>query len=403
MADKTFYDIHMHAMNLSHPYLLAFIQRLKIHQILILNSIFGPIASLLIGKNFSKIKNLLAVMENDLGSFFLMVEDYLKKNTGSPLLNDGKFNIGGNVYSRIILTPLMMDFGYKNIKDNPDTYYNELSQKPIVEQVIDVFNGIKKYHERSPDHIFEIYPFLGLNTKNYDIGRIEKMMDKYFSGYNGFRESLYANIGRFDGDIEHLGSNFFAGIKVYPPLGFDPWPGNTEELAKVRYVYDYCCRKGIPVTAHGSEGGFVVVPKKEAKNYTLISKWGTVLGEYPKLKLNLAHFPIGEKFLKIFPKEKRLKEILSLVIKHDNLYVDFSNRAVSDKYYVELRNLIDSLSGKPKTKLKQRILFGSDFTINLMAIDSYNKYLEIFSRNTDFDREEKDSFCSANPERFLFS
>jgi len=403
MADKTFYDIHMHAMNLSHPYLLAFIQRLKIHQILVLNSIFGPIASLLIGQNFNKIKNLLAVMENDIGSFFLMVEDYLKKGAETPLLNDGKFKVGDNVYSKIVLTPLIMDFGYKNIKDNPDTYYNELSQKPIVEQVIDIFNGIKKYHKNSPDHIFEIYPFLGLNTKNYDIGRVEKMLDKYFSGYKGSREDLNANMGEFDGDIEHLGSNFFGGIKVYPPLGFNPWPDNAEELAKVKYLYDYCCNKNIPVTAHGSEGGFVVVPKKEAKDYTSISKWETVMGEYPKLKLNLAHFPIGEKFLMIFPKEKRLKEILSLVIKHDNLYVDFSNRAVSDKYYMGLKKLIDSLSSEAKAKLKQRILFGSDFTINLMAIDSYNKYLEIFSGNTDFDKEEKDSFCSSNSERFLFS
>ncbi|MCK4826153.1 amidohydrolase, partial [bacterium] len=235
MKEKTFYDIHMHAFNLSHPYLLAFIQRLKIHQILVLNSLLGPVASLLIGQNLNKIKNMLAVMENDIGSFFLLMEEYLKRDSKTPLLIDGKLQIGGNVYSKIVLTPLMMDFGFKDINDNPNTYYNELSQKPIVEQVIDVFNGIKKYKNQSAGRVFEIYPFLGLNTKNYDMGRIERMLDKYFDSYESSREDLNNNMGEFDGNIEHLGSNFFAGIKVYPPLGFDPWPDNKEELEKVKY------------------------------------------------------------------------------------------------------------------------------------------------------------------------
>jgi hypothetical protein len=105
----------MHAFNLSHPYLLAFIQRLKIHQILVLNSLLGLLASFLIGKNFNKVKNLLAVMENDLGSFFLLVEDYLKRSDKGPLVNVGKLHIGDNEYSKIVLTPLMIDFGYKGI------------------------------------------------------------------------------------------------------------------------------------------------------------------------------------------------------------------------------------------------------------------------------------------------
>lgn len=402
MAEKTFYDIHMHALNLSHPNLLAFIQRLGIHKILVLNSMLGPVASLLIGQNFKKIKNLLAVMENDIGSFFLMVENYLRKDDKSPILKDGKLYIGGNVYSKIVLTPLMMDFGYKGIKDTSGIYYNQPPQKPIVEQVVDVFNGIKKYQKDSPDKIFEIYPFLGLNTNNYDIGRIEKMLDKYFSSYRGFREDFKANIGKFDGDIEHIGSNFFAGIKVYPPLGFDPWPSNQEEREKVKYLYNYCCQKGIPITAHGSEGGFVVVPKKQAKRYTSISRWRNVLEAYPNLKINLAHFPVGEKSLWLFPRTKRLNTILRLVKKYKNVYVDFSNRAVNDKYYASLKRLIQSESAEHEIDLKKRILFGSDFTINLMSINSYNRYLEIFSQNTSFDDSEKDGFCSINPGQFLF-
>jgi len=403
MKEKTFYDIHMHAFNLSHPYLLAFIQRLKIHQILVLNSLLGPVASLLIGQNLNKIKNMLAVMENDIGSFFLLMEEYLRRDSKTPLLIDGKLHVGGNVYSKIILTPLMMDFGFKDIKDNPNTYYNELSQKPIVEQVVDVFNGIKKYKNQSAAAIFEIYPFLGLNTKNYDMGRLEKMLGKYFGGYQGSRQNLYRNMGEFDGDIEYLGSNSFAGVKLYPPLGFNPWPDNEEELDKVKYLYRYCSDKGVPITAHGSEGGFVVITKNEAKDYTSISKWASVLEEYPGLRLNLAHFPIRDRMLGIFPKKKRLKEILELVLNYNNVYVDFSNRAINNQYYVSLNMLFEGLSDDLRLKLKKRILFGSDFTINLMLIQSYNSYLDIFSKSTTFDKEEKNCFCSTNPEQFLFS
>ena len=414
MNEKTFYDIHMHAMNLSHPYLLAFIRRLNIQWILAINSlpVLGSLASLMLGMRLNKINNILAVMENDIGSFFLLIEKYLKKeqNGKSPLLSYGKFHIGGNVYSKIVLTPLLIDFGYKNIKDNPNIYYNKPSRKPIVEQVIDVFNGIKNYSRVSDNinqhyGIFEIYPFLGLNTRNYGMRRIEKMLDKYFSGYRGSREQLNNNMGKFDGDIEHLGSNSFAGIKVYPPLGFDPWPDNENELAKVRYLYGYCCQKGIPITAHGSEGGFIVVPKEEIKNYTAISKWERVLSEkeYSRLKLNLAHFPAQKRLQGKGSQSKRLGEMLNLVLNHDNVYVDFANSAVNDKYYASLKRLLEELPGKLRAKLKSRILFGSDFPINLLSIESYNQYLNILSKNASFDDEEKDTFCCVNPERFLFS
>ncbi len=53
-------------------------------------------------------------------------------------------------------------------------------------------------------------------------------------------------------------------------------------------------------------------------------------------------------------------------------------------------------------KLRSRILFGTDFAVNLMWIDSYNGYLGLFSRTAALTPEEKHAFCSTNPERFLF-
>jgi hypothetical protein len=363
-------------------------------------------------------------MENDIGSFLLVTENCLREDENQLLKNDGLY-IGGKVYKKIVLTPLMMDFGLKGIKEDKTIHYGRPSEKPIVEQVTDVFNAIKKYKnakssaklaEKYPslgsgtNRVFEIYPFLGLNTKIYDISRIEKMLYKYFGSYTGLRDDLLANMGKFDGDIEQIGSNFFAGIKVYPPLDFDPWPDdkNTNEdameLLKVIYLYQYCSDKGIPITAHSSEGGFVTINREQRKNYTAISKWEKVLKHYPNLKLNLAHLPMREKILMTFPNftHPRLNAILRIVLNNENVYVDFSNRAINDKYYKSLRKVIDNLPVEQKTKLTERILFGSDFTVNLMSIESYNKYLDIFSQTGYLTPEEKDSFCCTNPERFLF-
>ena len=92
--------------------------------------------------------------------------------------------------------------------------------------------------------------------------------------------------------------------------------------------------------------------------------------------------------------------------KNKNVNVDFSNRAIGDIHYKLLMKVINDLeSEEDRTILKSRILFGSDYTINLITkgISSYNKYLDIFSRTTILRQEEKHSFCCTNPEQFLFS
>lgn len=426
MKDKTFYDIHMHAYNLSHPYLRAFIMRFNFGLFLAFTPFVAPLLPFL-GKIFKKkigcLMNLLAVMEDDIDSIFLLLENCLREN--KMLDNDG-LHIGGNTYEKIILTPLMMDFGYKRMKKDKDIHYNQPCRKPIRRQVIDVFNALTYYYDfvyteryakgfphlkpdaqgRPTRRVFEIYPFIGINTLNYEYEELVELMKKYFGDYKGDRDALIQTRGKFDGNIEHLSSNFAGGIKLYPPLDFDPWPqGNEIEMKKVRYIYSYCQGKGIPITVHGSESGFVVVSKRRLKNLTSISKWEAVFSEYPRLKLNLAHFPVNEKYLWIFPKTTRLKQVLRLLSnpKYENFYVDFSCRALNHGYYKVLKKLVSDASPEIKDILSKRIMFGTDFSINLASIDSYNAYYDLFSKDKSFESMEKDRFCSANPESFLFA
>lgn len=470
MSEAKFYDAHCHIMNLSHPNLLAFLQRLNLPIIMLLT----PILPFLLKHNYNKIKNLLSVMENDLGTLLLMMERFLLED--ERLWENGRLRIGGNLYSKIVLTPLLMDFGYKGRTD-PGIYYNLPSQKPIAEQVCDLFNGIRKYTKESKNRLFEIYPFLGLNTQNYPLDdetsekviqrpdleqlndtlrqkvkynvatgkltfygkmlkkeqqalemlfnndqdkhavrllfdksqkiktrtTLRKLLDKYFADYHAFPEELAAKMGKFTGNIDRMGCNFFAGIKVYPPLGFDPWPENDPvELAKVKLLYEYCSAKRIPITSHCNSGGFVVIDKKLSKRNTSPYRWERVLNNYPELILNLAHFGKENKKLKLFPVERWTRKIIKMIDRFDYLYVDFSFNGLDKNYYLDLRRYINNNPTELREKLKQRVLFGTDFMINLTGVESYNGYLRIFSESPYFNSEEKHRFCTVNAERFLF-
>ena len=424
MKENKFYDIHCHAMNLSHPNLLAFLNRFFNLRSLLLNRL-RPLGSILIGKNLLKIKNLLSVMENDLGDFFLIMENCLK-DPDNPLLQGALFRVGDRDYGKVVLTPLVIDFGTKGGRD-PDIHYSQLSEKPVVEQVIDLFNGIRRYREKSREKIFEIFPFLGLNTRNYFLeakkegprdsshlaaeetkNTLPNLLEKYFGDYQASPAALLTRMGEFDGNMEQMTSNFFAGIKLYPPLGFDPWPEkNGEELEKVRYLYEFCSGKKIPLTVHCCDQGFVTIPDREVKAFTNPSKWEPVLKRYPALKINLAHFGKQGKRLGIFRQTNWQKTILKLMAEYENVYTDFANNGLDDQSYRSLRALIEAsarrFSPGFKEKLTRRILFGSDFMINLLRMDSYNQYLGLFSGTKWLTPEEKELFGCLNPERFLFS
>ncbi len=467
MEEKTFFDVHLHAFNLSHPSFSVFVSRLlhdlpKVllkrqdvsHPLLVLALLslgillavplvvvvlvvlavclvpvyavpclrrrvrsWGKSVFDAIKHRLGKVMNLLFVMENDIGSMFLLLENCLH-DPEFPLLQGDGLYVGGECYTRIVLTPLMMDFGYKGRTareaGNSKKWirYDVPGDRPIVEQVVDLFRGIREYVgtesnaklvERYPAlrpetrRVFEIYPFLGLNPANYTQETIGDLLEKYFGGYTGRREDFRARLGAFDGDIEHMGSHFFAGIKVYPPLGFGPWPeGDEEAMAKVELLYATCSEKGIPLTTHGGGGGFVAVSREKLKAITDVAKWAAVLQHYPDLKVNLAHFPPGK------GDKKRRDATVDLVLKYENVYVDVSCRAASDGYYRELRRLLDGLPVADAEKLRSRILFGTDFAVNLMWIDSYNRYVELFSVTQALTPGEKHAFCSQNPERFLF-
>ncbi len=57
---------------------------------------------------------------------------------------------------------------------------------------------------------------------------------------------------------------------------------------------------------------------------------------------------------------------------------------------------------KVVTSWKKRILFGTDFMIHLLWLESYNEYLHDFISTEHLNEKTKDRFASKNTEEFLF-
>lgn len=474
-----FIDPHMHAFDLSHPNLSAFLFRkdliqslisLKLYLGAIGFSLLAPLISPLVAifpekiitilvntilKNNPQIKNTLAFYENSLDYQFLLIDYYLKKpdRVEDILVNEDNTFKFDNKYNKILLCPMAVDFGYKNI-DSSGVYYSKAAKKPMGKQLSDLFRAIEKYYQyelipnankkeldlkvfiESPEEnidtkpnkavnlnkskaakLFEIYPFMGLNTRHYTLEELEGtakkpgLLDKYFSEFKNNDspieryQKLYDKIGDFDGNMYNTDlsvyKNIFTGIKVYPQLGFKPWPADEidsitqqNEREKVLYLYKYCISKRIPIITHCSDGGF------EVDNFDSITDpgndWTQVIRNYPDITLCFAHFGNQRSGA-----TKWQNTITNLISSDNNLYTDISCNDSCKKekkdYYNDLKSIIDK-----SPHLAGKVLFGSDFSINMLVagVNSNNQYLKKFIEADLQPYAHK--LCNENALKFLF-
>ncbi len=450
---KTFYDIHMHALNLSHPNLTAYIFREDLISKLIDDNI-GVLARLglflgafipksVIKKKIDKlltagnpspksvVANCLSFFEIPLEYQFLVLEYFLKEGSPKILNEQNQIIVDGTGYEKLLLCPLVIDFGYKNITNS--IFYNLTPKRPITNQVGDLLYAIRTYYRfnlevknnkmrlsdeipdsqtRKHEKLFEIYPFMGLDTRNYTLKATQKLLAKYFCNYSSSesgeerRKRLFDKMGQLDSNMYRDESEYadvFAGIKIYPQLGFDPYPSDPDELAKVQYVYQYCSDRRIPMITHCSDTGFKVGEYDPLTSPE--GKWKKVLENYPTLTLDFAHFGSESKS----DKRQWRNAIIALTRQYPNVFTDISCNNTKPEYYDELENLFHPTNTKknkymppvPNPELHKKVLFGSDFSINLLAskVNSYNEYLQSFSNS---GLSYKNDLCEKNPEKFLF-
>ena len=139
-----------------------------------------------------------------------------------------------------------------------------------------------------------------------------------------------------------------------------------------------------------------VTGKKPEDNNHLTSpmpagKWAKVLDAFPELTLNFAHFGSQRNG------QKQWRDaIIEWTNRYDRVYTDISCKSAS--YYKELADL---LTANPR--LQERVLYGSDFSINLLVTDTncYSENLDAFL-NATLEPSHQINICERNPEKFLF-
>lgn len=411
MNETTFYDTHCHAFTLSDPSFLALIQTLRSRKLETLYSqvtSFEYLGTSFLHKGGEKLRNMLSVMENEPGDIFMLMEDdlkgkYAKTSAERALIADGALHVGGFSYDTLVFVPLLMDFasgsGYTT-----DTYYNKYPAKRIEAQIFDVLRGIKTYRNSRPRSMVEILPFLGISPQNHTAKSMEDFLERWFSGYSGGKKDatqVFKDMKNVE--VENIKLSPFSGIKLYPPLGFDPWPEDGKKRSAVEALYSYCSEKQIPITTHCDDGGFRLIPLEKSWKYTSPARFKPVLEKYPLLKINFAH--LGHSYALPFGAPKgpdwRL-EIFNLMAEYPGVFGDFSFDGTNPEYYEGLVRAFEALSDSSRGIVEGRILFGSDFMVNLVKVRSYADYYRIFSESC-IPTTLKHAFCSKNPEKFLFT
>jgi predicted TIM-barrel fold metal-dependent hydrolase len=407
-----FFDSHCHTMTLAQPNLTAFMENIfqnaspDLFKSLTSESNFSHSQS--IKKSIGNILNLAALVQNDLDSIFKIMEDDLKGlYGGAALADDEGLKIGSRQYKNLVITPLLMDF--KALPGAPNSTYYPQPLKDIRTTINEYAYAIRSYYKERPNGLLKIYPFLGINTAAYSFKEVETLLDESFSLYSGSllnirSRKLYTLVA---GKLAP--SRMFGGIKLYPPMGFDPWPDEKEERKKVNLLYDYAQSAQIPITAHCNESGYITIDVQKALIYTSPERWRPVLKKYPDLRLNLAHMgykpesfqeSLGRKLGVKIKKEKNWTEkVLDLIEEFPHVYTDISFNGINSDFYEYLQRILNDEESRRKV-IEDKILFGTDFMINLTSIASYVDFYKLFEESP-LNETQKHRFGSINPKKFL--
>lgn len=410
-----FFDQHFHVMNIEHPNLLSFFASLDTGiPDLITSGVFSP-SYIFTSKNrkgalmLDRISNTLNTFDQDIGTTLALMEDDLKGLFPSheedslvpelPYIRDGKMHMRSRTYDKMAMCPLLMDFSSTQAGTD-SLYYPTQKTKRILQYAEDTLAGFDWYHKNRPDGLFEFFPFIGITPPAHSIEFIEELLETYVVKDHKIRNQ------------RTQGKQKFYGVKLYPPLGYDPWPSDPKERDKVILIYEFCTKYDIPIMTHCDDQGFRAIAPKDAWKYTSPHAYKPVLGKYPLLRIDFAHYgwqyntmqknPITllSAAANKVPDSPWFYELVELMHSYPNIYADFSFSGTTSDFYTQLQNYIHSLDDDKAETVLSRSIFGSDFNVNLLKVESYNSYYRIFELSP-FSDDEIHQFVQTNPMRFM--
>lgn len=406
-----FFDQHFHLMDISHPNLISFFGSIESGVAELFTSGALLPSYILTPKTrrthtlLSRITNTLTTFAQPIGATLLMMEDDLSGAYTShdeealypenPYIREGKLHFRNRSYDKVALCPMLMDFS-ASPTSGQSLYYPTPKKEKILTYIDDTLQGFEHYRSHHPDGLFEFFPFVGINPPMHSLSFIKEILSTYV----------------VTGKKKARDKRRFYGIKVYPPLGYDPWPSDKEERAKVIAIYEFCTEHSIPIMTHCDDQGFRGLTAKEAWRVSEPDAWRPVLAQFPLLTIDFAHFgwqytPRQKNPLTVLsslankvPDSSWFYQIIALMKSYPNIYADVSFSGANAGFYDELYNYLSSLEGEERETIVRRILFGTDFSVNLMKVESYTSYYRLFE-TAPFSDDEIHSFVQTNPMRYM--
>ncbi len=248
----------------------------------------------------------------------------------------------------------------------------------------------------------------GIHPHHYDKEGLRALLARRVPGLSkvrlGKRDAWRATL-RYSGDPERPPRGAFAGVKVYPPLGFDPWPEEAEdegEREKLRMLLRLLRGKPHPLATHCDDQGYRTIPLEDSFRVTSPSRWasrsGTVFRGWRSVSpiSSAVHPRAGAPSL-----GEWTREIVDLILERpgglDRLLVRRRGNGVLHGLESRL-NALDRIS---RERVERAILFGTDFPLCLMKTRSYSDYWRTFLEGPLTERRKR-MFAVENGEAFLF-
>ncbi len=261
---------------------------------------------------------------------------------------------------------------------------------------------------RKYDYKTTILPFLAIDPNNPDAY-------KYFlSGF--IKDFNQTGIKALDK------KNPFIGIKLYPTLGYTPLDPVLLD------IYDICEKNSIPITTHcgglrtrtnnrkveigrrSIVSGQVIdsvevirLNSKQAFKNVFVDPlhWDQVLQQFPRLKLNLAHFGDNLEWKKFHANPKdpssHVFKTLKMIERYENVYAD-----ISYSYFDEdNRRVISAMM--QEDRYRHKIMNGSDFFLTEIEKYTTKNYMEKLQDVLKLDPEGYHLLTAVNPWKFLCS
>ncbi|MCS5422194.1 MULTISPECIES: amidohydrolase family protein [Psychrilyobacter] len=396
---KEFIDSHCHIFNIVDIPLYETIQG-KVNFNTFSKLFFVPLAGGLYAANkikeIEKKKDFIKFFERSLEESIFKFEKHLLDLTG------------GN--TDILITPLIMDFDY--VKEDGDNFSNLKAQTERLLNAVDKASAKLK---------IKICPFIGFDLRKLRYADGLQQIQNLWKTYGSSPQNT---------TIKEIKNGSILGIKLYPPMGFNPYPANKERYLE---FYRWCIEKDIPITVHCQEGSYGGgSTKKEIKNFTNPLNWLKLFSDNPdlkNLKINFAHFG-GEDGvedmldpLKFWvggiDKNSWTYTIIKLLQKYPNTYSDISGynygKDKLNDFSSNLRKVIEfDYKGQfteGEFRLKDKLLWGSDVPM-VLSEDSYEGHYKNYFNQFDkvvksasisnlHKKEFLENLVMNNPKEFL--